>query len=279
MISDEDEADAMLKKHVTLCDDIKAFERRVGDLEATRQQLPLEKIDLQPDRQEMKVIKDYDAQLSRELSVKEGDTVQLLSNPGGEWVKVAADNAQGFIPTSCLAFIDPEESKREVIDLHGVQSDLDKAYSDLNEAAEGRKASLEKLNKKFQLDREAEDLKNWINEQEDALKNAQDAGEDPETLRQKFEQFQKNQKQAEKFLDDLKEKAGDLGIKESPSLLAMEEKWKELETLADDTESQIGGQARLKQYLGEAGQIAAWMKRKDVSDNTPETINETKDWV
>ena len=93
---------------------------------------------------------------------------------------------------------------------------------------------------------------------------------------QKFEQFQKNQKQAEKILTDLKGKAGELGIKESPSLQAMEEKWSALEAMADDTESQIGGAARLKQFLGEAGQIAAWMKRKDFKDEIPATLNETK---
>jgi hypothetical protein len=84
---DEDEADALLKKHNTLCDDIEAFKRRVADLEACRNECSTQKIDLQPDRLEMKVIKDYTSQLAREISVKEGDLVQLLSNPGGEWVK------------------------------------------------------------------------------------------------------------------------------------------------------------------------------------------------
>ena len=107
----------MLKKHVTLCDDIKAFERRMEDLSKARKDCPTQKIDLQPDRLEMKVIEDYTAQLSREISVAEGDTVQLLSNPGGEWVKVSsADNSQGYIPTSCLAFIDPEETTRSRVE-------------------------------------------------------------------------------------------------------------------------------------------------------------------
>lgn len=276
-ISDEDEADALLKKHVTLCDDIQAFKRRVEDLEALREECPTQKIDLQPDRLEMAVINDYTAQLSREISVAEADIVQLLSNPGGEWVKVAsADNSQGYIPTSCLAIIDPDESKREIIDLEQVQQELNNQYGKLNTAADVRKDTLEKLNQKFELDREADDLRQWIKEQEDALKEAQEAGEDPESLRQKFEQFQKNQKQAEKILIDLKGKAENLGMTESASLQAMDAKWKELENLADDTESQIGGAARLKQFLGEAGQIAAWMKRKNVNDQIPETINETK---
>ena len=32
--SDEDEADALLKKHQTLCDDISSFKKRIDDLDA-----------------------------------------------------------------------------------------------------------------------------------------------------------------------------------------------------------------------------------------------------
>ena len=129
---------------------------------------------------------------------------------------------------------------------------------------------------KYELEREADDLKQWIKTQEDALRKAQEAGEDPEALRQKFEQFQKDQKQAEKLFDDLKEKAGVIGVKESPSLQAMEEQWQQLENKAIDTESQIGGASRLKQFLGEAGQLATWIEKKNEDIEEPESINQTK---
>ena len=274
--SDEDEADALLKKHLTLCDDITAFKKRIDDLDAQRSDCTMQKIELEPDKIDMKVIEPYQAQLSREVSVKEGDVVQLLSNPGGEWVKIGKDNLQGYIPAQCLAHINDAESDQEVIDLAEVQTKLNADYQVLHENAEERKDTLEKLNLKYELEREADDLKQWIKTQEDALRKAQEAGEDPEALRQKFEQFQKDQKQAEKLFDDLKEKAGVIGVKESPSLQAMEEQWQQLENKAIDTESQIGGASRLKQFLGEAGQLATWIDKKNEDIEEPESINQTK---
>ena len=274
--SDEDEADALLKKHLTLCDDITAFKKRIDDLDAQRSDCTMQKIELEPDKIDMKVIEPYQAQLSREVSVKEGDIVQLLSNPGGEWVKIGKDNLQGYIPAQCLAHINDAESDQEVIDLAEVQTKLNADYQVLHENAEERKDTLEKLNLKYELEREADDLKQWIKTQEDALRKAQEAGEDPEALRQKFEQFQKDQKQAEKLFDDLKEKAGVIGVKESPSLQAMEEQWQQLENKAIDTESQIGGASRLKQFLGEAGQLATWIEKKNEDIEEPESINQTK---
>ena len=274
--SDEDEADALLKKHLTLCDDITAFKKRIDDLDAQRSDCTMQKIELEPDKIDMKVIEPYQAQLSREVSVKEGDVVQLLSNPGGEWVKIGKDNLQGYIPAQCLAHINDAESDQEVIDLAEVQTKLNADYQVLHENAEERKDTLEKLNLKYELEREADDLKQWIKTQEDALRKAQEAGEDPEALRQKFEQFQKDQKQAEKLFDDLKEKAGVIGVKESPSLQAMEEQWQQLENKAIDTESQIGGASRLKQFLGEAGQLATWIEKKNEDIEEPESINQTK---
>ena len=274
--SDEDEADALLKKHLTLCDDITAFKKRIDDLDAQRADCTMQKIELEPDKIDMKVIEPYQAQLSREVSVKEGDIVQLLTNPGGEWVKIGKDNLQGYIPAQCLAHINDAESDQEVIDLAEVQTKLNSDYEVLHENAEERKDTLEKLNLKYELEREADDLKQWIKAQEDALRKAQEAGEDPEALRQKFEQFQKDQKQAEKLFDDLKEKAGVIGVKESPSLQAMEEQWQQLENKAIDTESQIGGASRLKQFLGEAGQLATWIEKKNEDIEAPESINQTK---
>ena len=44
-------------------------------------------VELESDKVDMKVIEPYQAQLGREISVTQGEIVQLLSNPGGEWVK------------------------------------------------------------------------------------------------------------------------------------------------------------------------------------------------
>ena len=56
----------------------------------------------------------------------------------------------------------------------------------------------------------------------------------------------------------------------------MEEQWTQLENKAIDTESQIGGASRLKQFLGEAGQVAAWIGKKSITINEPQSINQTK---
>ena len=175
---------------MTLCDDITAFKKRIDDLDAQRADCTMQKIELEPDKIDMKVIEPYQAQLSREVSVKEGDIVQLLTNPGGEWVKIGKDNLQGYIPAQCLAHINDAESDQEVIDLAEVQTKLNSDFQVLYENAEERKDTLKKLNLKYELEREADDLKQWIKTQEDALRKAQEAGEDPEALRQKFEQFQ-----------------------------------------------------------------------------------------
>ena len=274
--SDEDEADALLKKHQTLCDDINAFKKRIDDLDEQRAQCTMQSIELEADKTDMKVIEPYHAQLKSEISVAEGDIVQLLSNPGGEWVKVQAGTVQGYIPAQCLAHCDDAQSEKEMIDLAEIQSKLATDYDQLHEKSETRKNALEKQNLKLELEREADDLKQWIKVQENALLKAQENGEDPEALRQKFEQFQKDQKQAEKLLDGLRDKAGAVGLKESASLQEMEDQWKSLENKAVDTESQIGGASRLKQFLGEAGQLGAWIQKKNQNIETPETLNQTK---
>ena len=65
-------------------------------------------------------------------------------------------------------------------------------------------------------------------------------------------------------------------MKESASLQAMEEEWVTLENKAVDTESQIGGASKLKQFLGEAGQLGAWIKKKNQTADEPESLKETK---
>ena len=66
--SDEDEADALLKKHQTLCDDISAFKKRIDDLEEQRAQCEMQSIELESDKTDMKVIEPYHAQLKSEIS-------------------------------------------------------------------------------------------------------------------------------------------------------------------------------------------------------------------
>ena len=170
----------------------------------------MQEVELESDKTDMKVIEPYQAQLKSEISVQEGDIVQLLSNPGGEWVKVQSGPAQGYVLPNVSPMPRTSQARKKSL-IWSPSGQLKADFAELHETSETRKAELEKQNTVFELEREADDLKQWIKVQENALQKAKESGKDPETLRQKFEQFQKDQKQAEKVFEGFVKKPTRLG--------------------------------------------------------------------
>ena len=174
----------------------------------------------------VEILSDFVESNPREISVRKGDKLVLVSSIDNEWSKVQQnDGRQGLIPNSCLQRIDepqnepgtpiikaPELSTRSV---SKTQAELEAKYNGLLTRAEDREETLAKVSKALALQREAADLQRWIkekeNELEEQIKVAQENG-DIDGAKKMLERTERELRSGNKRLNDLLANAKDAGV-------------------------------------------------------------------
>ncbi|XP_036058676.1 spectrin alpha chain, erythrocytic 1 [Onychomys torridus] len=274
--ADEEAAGALLKKHEAFLVDLNAFGNSIKDLrdqaEACQQQqaAPVDEAG-----REARIIAlfDFEARSHREVSMKKGDVLTLLSSINKDWWKVEADDHQGFVPANHVRKLAhdelpgfPQRRQEEPINIPQRQQQIESLYHSLLDRAEERRRRLLQRYNEFLLAYEAGDMLEWIQE-----KKAENTGvelDDVWELQKKFDEFQRDLKSNEPRLNDIN-KVADALLHEK--LLTPEgahirqelnTRWHSLKRLADEQHQLLSSAHAVEMFHREADDIKEQINKK-----------------
>ncbi|XP_076800089.1 spectrin alpha chain, non-erythrocytic 1-like isoform X2 [Clavelina lepadiformis] len=234
--ADEDSAVSLIKKHEALMSDVDSYEGTIQALhkqaEECKLQCPWEK---EEKLERVLVVYDYREKFPRELTVRKGEVLSLVSAYNPDWWKVENDERKGFVPSACLKRLVDEELKdddesdeegeekpvQERNTLIKRQQDIETAYDELKVLGRSRITALEHSRRRHALTRECDDLMIWMEECKTLAEtynmqvendDDEDSLEQVEKLQKKLDDFQKDLKAREKRVDELNAEAKDLGL-------------------------------------------------------------------
>nr|CAB3266545.1 spectrin alpha chain, non-erythrocytic 1 [Phallusia mammillata] len=278
--ADEDSAESLLRKHDVLKTDIEAFEVNIKKLsveaEGCKLQSPWSK---EETLEKVFVLHEYHEKSPRELTVKKGETLCLISAYNKDWWKVERGDQQGFVPSVNLKVVEDDEMQEnrdesdDEVDHSMTEKDEDKKtllttqnqieddYDKLKVKCGIRHTALEHSRRRHALARECDDMIKWMDEkrvlaasyqlQEDQPDD-QSGLEHVEKMQKRLDDFQKDLKAREKRIDELNNEACtlDLPIKEvksskqstSSSSSSSSSSDDEVDNMSDD--SAVGGKVQ-----------------------------------
>ena len=130
----------------------------------------------------MKALYHYKGKSTRELPVKKGDILTLISDSNKDWWKVQLNGKQGFVPATYVRRIKAPPTPKSTPPPPSVtppspivttvpndsvasrQAQLQGKYAQLVQLGRERRHRLEESQKKFELMREMNELEHWIND-------------------------------------------------------------------------------------------------------------------
>ncbi|XP_038624269.1 spectrin alpha chain, erythrocytic 1 isoform X1 [Tachyglossus aculeatus] len=259
--ADEESAGTLLKKHEAFLVDLNAFGSSMRALrdqaDACLEQTAPTAGTVRKDR--VMALYDFQARSPREVTMKKGDVLTLLSSINKDWWKVEADDQQGFIPAVYVKKLEREEveepqSRRE--DPENIikwQNQIEDLYDSLLKRAEERRRRLVQRYKEFLLAYEAGDMLDWIRDKK-AENTAVDL-DNVQELQKKFDDFQTDLKSNEPRLQDINKVADDLIIEDllTPEGAEIQEelnaRWKSLQRLADEQRLLLGSAHAVQMFF------------------------------
>ncbi|XP_052592619.1 spectrin alpha chain, erythrocytic 1 isoform X1 [Peromyscus californicus insignis] len=274
--ADEEAAGALLKKHEAFLVDFNAFGNSIKALrdqaEACQQQqaAPVDEAG-----REARIIAEFDfvARSHREVSMKKGDVLTLLSSINKDWWKVEADDHQGFVPANHVRKLAhdelpgfPQRRREEPINIPQRQQQIESLYHSLLDRAEERRRRLLQRYNEFLLAYEAGDMLEWIQE-----KKAENAGvelDDVWELQKKFDEFQRDLKSNEPRLNDINKVADELLFEDllTPEGAHIRQelntRWHSLKRLADEQHQLLSSAHAVEMFHREADDIKEQIDKK-----------------
>lgn len=274
--ADEEAAEALLKKHEAFLVDLKAFGNSMKALrdqaEAFQQQ---QAAPVEGAAREVRVMALYDfqARSNREVTMKKGDVLTLLSSINKDWWKVEADDHQGFVPAVYVRKLAhdefpmlPQRQREEPGSITQRQEQIEKQYRSLLDRAEERRRRLLQRYNEFLLAYEAGDMLDWIRE-----KKAENTGVDLDDvweLQKKFDEFQTDLKTNEPRLKDINNIADDLlfeGLLTPEGTQIRKElntRWDSLQRLADEQRQMLGSAHAVQMFHRDADETKEQIEKK-----------------
>lgn len=275
---DEDSTEALLKKHEALMSDLGAFRATVQKLGDQANACRLKELSVSDgsSKEMVLVLSDYDPKSPREIAVRKGDTVTLLNALHNDWWKVEVNDCQGFVPASCLRRVDSRSSKQNLNETYNIpnrQRQIEDLYNYLLELGKLRLAKLEDSVKAYQVVREAADLTQWIRDKEQfaQVETVGDDLEQVEVLQKKFDDFEKDMKDNQvrlKEMNNVAEHLKSIGQADAANKIAQQidnlnQKWNQLEKVAQKRRDQLGSAHEVQRFQREAEDTGDWIAEKD----------------
>lgn len=275
---DEDSTEALLKKHEALMSDLEAFKSTVQRLGDQARACRLKELSVSDgtSKEMVLVLHDYDPKSPREIAVRKGDTVTLLNALHNDWWKVEVNDCQGFVPASCLRRVDSRSSQQNLSETYNIphrQRQIEELYNYLLDLGRQKLAKLEDSVKAYQVVREAADLTQWIKDKEQFAKveTVGDDLEQVEVLQKKFDDFEKDMKDNQvrlKEMNNVAEHLKSIGQADAANKIAkqidnLNQKWNELERVAQRRRDQLGSAHEVQRFQREAEDTQDWIAEKD----------------
>lgn len=275
---DEDSTEALLKKHEALMSDLVAFNSTIQKLGNQAAACRLKELSVSDgsSKEMVLVLSDYEPKSPREIAVRKGNTVTLLSALHNEWWKVEVSDRQGFVPASCLKRIDSKSSPQNLTETYNIpnrQRQIEDLYNYLLELNRQKLMQLEDSVKAYQVVREAADLTQWIREKEQfaQVETVGDDLEQVEVLQKKFEDFEKDMKDNQvrlKEMNNVAEHLKSIGQADAANKIAQQidnlnQKWNQLEKVTQKRRDQLGSAHEVQRFQREAEDTRDWISEKD----------------
>nr|XP_036879805.1 spectrin alpha chain, erythrocytic 1 [Manis javanica] len=216
--ADEEAAGALLKKHEAFLVDLNAFGnsmQALRDQAKSCQQQQAAPVEGATPEVRVVALYDFQARSPREVTMKRGDVLILLSSINKDWWKVEAGDQQGFVPAVYVKKLAPDmfptlpkRQREEPVNITQCQEQIENRYNCLLDKAEERRRHLLQRYNEFLLAYEAGDMLDWIRE-----KKAENTGmrlDDVWELQKKFDEFERDLKANEPRLRDINKVADDL---------------------------------------------------------------------
>ncbi|XP_063713105.1 spectrin alpha chain-like isoform X2 [Symsagittifera roscoffensis] len=288
----QDAINSAVKKHQNLMKDIDSYKKVIDNLAQKAQECkaPDKEVTDVVDLECATVVYDYLEKNPRELSVKKGETVTILSTPTRDWYKVEnQEGKQGFVPANHLKRAEPvvkssqERLAEEARTVSDRQKQIENQYGDLKGAAEKKERALKLRTELYGLKGESKNLLMWTSkknhnkllDQVDNVLTAEDEDLDKiDELSSKFNNLQNDVENSKKKLDENKNKYEELKAQldddeEVPEDLLTEDMEHAVEAVSYlqnkvfDKSSQLGSAHEVKNYIRESDLVLERISEKD----------------
>jgi len=288
---DEDSTEALLKKHEALMSDLEAFKSTVLNLRDQSKACRLVELSVSDgsSKETVLVLSDHDPKSPREIAVRKGDTVTLLNALHNDWWKVEVNDRQGFVPASCLRRIDSKSNQNDLSETYNIpnrQTQIEDLYKYLLDLGKQRLAKLDDSVKAYQVVREAADLTQWIRDKEQfaQVETVGDDLEQVEVLQKKFDDFEKDMKENQVRLKEMNNVAehlksigqADAANKIVQQMHSLNQKWNNLEMVAQKRRDQLGSAHEVQRFQREAEDTRDWIAEKDNMLNSEDYGNDLR---
>uniref|UniRef100_A0A8C7C107 Spectrin alpha chain, erythrocytic 1 n=1 Tax=Neovison vison TaxID=452646 RepID=A0A8C7C107_NEOVI len=274
--ADEEAAGALLKKHEAFLVDLSAFGnsmQALRDQAAACQQQQAAPVEAAAGEQRVVALYDFQARSNREVTMKKGDVLTLLSSINKDWWKVESGDHQGFVPAVYVRKLaqgelptPPQRQREDPSSIIQRQEQIENQYRSLLDRAEERRRRLLQRYNEFLLAYEAGDMLEWIQE-----KKAENTGvelEDVWELQKKFDEFQTDLKTNEPRLRDINKVADDLLFEKllTPEGAQIRQelntRWNSLQSLAEEQRQLLGSAHAVQVFQREADDVKEQIEKK-----------------
>lgn len=278
---DEDSAEALLKKHNKLMEDIEAYGSTIDALGVQASNCRMQEAPVSDvyGKDVVMALYSYQEKSPREVSMQKGDKLTLLASNHKDWWKVEINDRQGFVPAAYLKKVDPlSDSQADLIEkpltVALQQQRLEEQYRYLLQLGNDRRERLQDSVEAYQLVREANDLHQWVIEKElFAVTETIVPGrlEEVECERKKVDDLFTEKKEREARVTDLCAKADKLkrgGQTEAVEkiegvIMQLQKKYDQLEEVTAKKAKDLDDFNAVQRYHRECDETKEWMEEKE----------------
>jgi spectrin alpha len=287
---DEDNTELLSTKHDTLMEDIEAYESTIKALHQQAESCAMQEApatDRLGEKEYVMALYDYQEKAPREISMRKGDILTLISSHHRDWWKVEINDRQGFVPAAYVKRVDTTPSilgdrrppTAKPLSVASTQEALERHYAELLNMGRKRREKLSNTLASYQLTRDLNETE-WIVEKETVTLEeviVPTRIEEVESARRKLEDDEQKQEEIKQKLSDLQEKAEKLrqSGERTESIITIEKKIRQVQENIYRIEEQntlrkkaIEDSYACRRYHMDCDEAAEWIAEKSaVLDN------------
>lgn len=283
---DEDSTEALIKKHESLIEDVKAYGAQIEQLREQADACKLREAPVADTfaREKVVVIHDYDGYKApvpnpMPIIVRKNEILTLISTNHSQFWKVEKNDGQGYVPVQCVKKIDAplSDSQAHLIEQNTVasrQKQIEEQYERLLKVGKDRSERLNQSNNAYKLVREANDLSQWIVETETKIieEEQEEVFDKVEEQQKRFNDMLKNKEEKKKKIEDLKAVADQLTLlgqteaveKITTQVENLSQRWTALDAMTQEKANQLEKCHAVQLFHRDLDETAEWINEKEM---------------
>uniref|UniRef100_A0A1I8HD84 Spectrin alpha chain n=1 Tax=Macrostomum lignano TaxID=282301 RepID=A0A1I8HD84_9PLAT len=284
---DEDSTEALIKKHESLIEDVKAYGAQIEQLREQADGCKLREAPVADTfaREKVVVIHDYDGYKApvpnpMPIIVRKNEILTLISTNHSQFWKVEKNDGQGYVPVQCVKKIDAplSDSQAHLIEQNTVasrQKQIEEQYERLLKVGKDRSERLNQSNNAYKLVREANDLSQWIVETETKIieEEQEEVFDKVEEQQKRFNEMLKSKEDKKKKIEDLKAVADQLTLlgqteaveKITTQVENLSQRWTALDSMTQEKANQLEKCHAVQLFHRDLDETAEWINEKEMA--------------